>query len=687
MSKTAFAVLSVFLAALTVCLAQCGHSVKGPTGKERALLRLAEGDTTAARRILEKVDLKKTDDPDLLLLLARLYRSQGTIIGRLRSQQLLEDGLRQFPDNARIRLELGKTYCAQTFYGDAERLFRSALTDEATACDAHYCLALNYFRKWKRNQHFYDELELAAIHFKNATDCAPEELDRLAKYAVCCYCYGDTSMSASICRTLLARDSTVSNAHFLLGILSYRQQQYENSDQFFQKALSLLPDDERLVYTGIELLLPEEERIEFEKTPKTEQERLKRIFWLSIDPDPTTPLNERYLEHIGRTFLADLHYSTSRPFLRGWEQERGKALIKFGWPAQIQRTLAKLTDNIIDGWAEVWTYEGDEGAMELVFVDEFLNGTFAIPKEPMYTDMVLTLFNSPAVSSFEPDVIDLPGAFEVVTFKNNSFSSSVHLTAKVDADSIQKALEIERIDQYIVRGVFFDESWNEHRRFTDTLSGQDLIPSIELDRTWIYALKQFNTPFKRYRVTCALSDLRGATRGIFSGVAGSAKFFNNSLTLSDVLLFRDLKSYPAVPYIERNGNIFVPNPGHSIENGEKLNIYLEIYNLVKHAMSAEYEVSYIIFELSEVPDVGLRGLFSRGLKWITGTKEEKPPFIIQTATRRSTESPAREIMRINVDSLEPGNYLLKVRILDRYSGEVAEAATDFVKTSKTAPRY
>ena len=63
--------------------------------------------------------------------------------------------------------------------------------------------------------------------------------------------------------------------------------------------------------------------------------------------------------------------------------------------------------------------------------------------------------------------------------------------------------------------------------------------------------------------------------------------------MSDVLLFRDLKLYPAVPRIERNGKIFVPNPGHAIEEGERLNVYLEIYNLKRDEFGqTAYEIAY-----------------------------------------------------------------------------------------------
>jgi hypothetical protein len=71
-----------------------------------------------------------------------------------------------------------------------------------------------------------------------------------------------------------------------------------------------------------------------------------------------------------------------------------------------------------------------------------------------------------------------------------------------------------------------------------------------------------------------------------------------------------------------------------------------------------------------------------GLKWFAGIEEKQPPFIIQTAARQSFDHPARELMAINIDSLQAGSYLLRVSVFDKFSGKIAEASTTFSKTRR-----
>ncbi len=615
----------------------------------------------------------------MILLLSRLYRAEKTIVGRLKSQQLLEEALSAFPEDLRIHLELGKTYYEQTFYPDAERCFYMALGDETTACDAHHCLAVNYFRKWKRNQQFTDELERAADHYEEATGCAPADLTWAIERAMCCYCLGDTSLSAELCKEIISQDPTVTKALFILGVIAYGQHRYEESEQAFRQALLHLPEEEMETFLDIAILLPTAERIEYEQASKADRLRMRKLFWFARDPDPTTPVNERYLEHIGRMFLADLHYSTDQPRLRGWETQRGKAIIKFGWPSRINRTLARVTTNVIDGWAEFWTYGAEVGDWQLVFVDEFLNGNSIVPREPAYEHMAQMLVNSAASSSYEPGAVDIPGAFDIVSFRNNTLSGAVYLAARVDADSLLRSLKSDALESYLIRGVFFDSSWNERMRFADTLSGPDLMPIGELDDKWLYAIKDVQLPFDQYQVSCALEDPFGETRRIFKGTVTSRRFLSDSLTLSDVLVYRDQKSHPDAPSFERNGRTFVPNPGHLIEEGERLSVYFEIYNLVQYQSSSEYEVSYTIFEHPEELEEGGWLWLARGLKWLAGIEEQQTPSIIQTATRRSFETPANELMAINIDPLEAGRYILKVSVFDKFSGEVAAVSTVFTK--------
>lgn len=670
---------TLILAVMVLWMGACDRSARQYHFRDSALQKLAVGDTAGVRRMLSSVNWRKWPDADMMILLSRLYRADKTITGRLKAQQLLEDAVGKFPNDHRLYVELGKTYYEQTFYPDAEDCFRTALQLDADACEAHYFLAANHFRKWKRNQHFTDELTEASRHFKNASACNPSNTEWSVKRAICSYCRNDLNLAYAICRDVLRRDSTCSKMFFLEGTISFRRGQYTEAEQAFDKALSLLPEEEKETYLDISILLSSKERNEYEGASLEERMRWRRMFWMALDPDPTVPVNERFLEHISRTFLADVFFSNDRPRLRGWETERGKALIKFGWPASINRTLADMRGESLDGWAEIWTY-GGAYSKEFIFVDEFLNGTFCIPRDLQFSTMTQLLLNSRAQSTFELDATPVPGNLDVVAFKNGSISSSVYTIARMDADSLLSCFHGSRPDSYIMRCVFFNSLWEEQDRCEQRLPAVEQTLSREEGKNWLYTERECRLPFDRFRISLAFSDSKDKTRSIFRDVVVASRFLGDSLCVSDLLLCREDSLYPSVPKLERDGTEFIPNPGHMYTEGEKLNIYLEVYNLIPFQSKYEYEVSYMIYQRPDTTEADGWVFLSKSLKWFAGIEEKQPPFIIQTATRQSFALPAKEIMAVNIDSLREGDYLLRVSVFDKYSGEIAEISTTFAKT-------
>lgn len=657
----------------------CGRpGAAGLSRRDRAMHCLARGDTAGAFDLLRKSNWRKSRDPGLAILLARLYRDQGTIPDRLKSQEILERARREFPRNSHLILELGKTYYLQTFYPDAQRCFSLALENPETAGEAHYCLARNYFRKWKRNQHFLDDLDRAADHFKQAGQYGPLPPGQAIEHAVCCYCRDDFSRAGAICRSVIHQDPTNCMPYFLLGVMAFRQDKPEEAGRYLGQALDRLPADLRDCYQDIAVLLPAEEREEYKAATRAEQLNFRRMFWFALDPDPTTPLNERYLEHLGRTFLADVYFSTDRPRLRGWENERGKSLIKFGWPDDIRRTLASMTGRSDDGWAEIWTYGEEVDGLELVFVDEFLNGNFAVPRDIAYAGMAQVLTNAPAVSSFDPDVIEIPGLLNAVSFKNSLLSSSVYLTARIDADSILSALDAESADCRL-RGVMFDSRWDEAARFLDSIPGLNAERTDSRPDQWLDYVREVQLPFDVYQVSCALFDPEAAVRGIYTSSISTIRYLSDSLTASDILLFCSSPASAGRPALERGGRRLVPLVDRVIDRGERLNIYLELYNLIQHQSFSEYQVSYFIFDYPEESRPGLWTWFTKGITWLLGVETAQDPYVVQTATRKISGRPAQEVMSINIDALEPGRYLLQVSVLDSYSGAGTETATVFVR--------
>jgi GWxTD domain-containing protein len=92
-------------------------------------------------------------------------------------------------------------------------------------------------------------------------------------------------------------------------------------------------------------------------------------FWLQHDPDTSTPANERYEEFRKAREYAAQFYRTQR-FPQGWNSDRGRVLLKYGFPTQIDRAYFNM-----DGARphEIWRYDNIQGGVIFVFVD--IDGT------------------------------------------------------------------------------------------------------------------------------------------------------------------------------------------------------------------------------------------------------------------------------------------------------------------------
>ncbi len=102
----------------------------------------------------------------------------------------------------------------------------------------------------------------------------------------------------------------------------------EWADRYFRDYLHAATEEEQALYRDPVLLMSPEERKVFEQADRSARvERVKR-FWTAHDPDLTTSINERLLEHYRRVWYALGAYSKGK---QPWDR-RGEVYIRFGEP-------------------------------------------------------------------------------------------------------------------------------------------------------------------------------------------------------------------------------------------------------------------------------------------------------------------------------------------------------------------
>ena len=102
----------------------------------------------------------------------------------------------------------------------------------------------------------------------------------------------------------------------------------EWADRYFREFLQAATPYEQALYRDPVLLMSPEERKAYEQADGRGRVDLVKRFWTAHDPDLTTTINERLLEHYRRVWYALGAYSTGK---QPWDR-RGEVYIRFGEP-------------------------------------------------------------------------------------------------------------------------------------------------------------------------------------------------------------------------------------------------------------------------------------------------------------------------------------------------------------------
>ncbi len=108
--------------------------------------------------------------------------------------------------------------------------------------------------------------------------------------------------------------------------------------------------------------LKEEQKI-FKKLDLNGKREFLKNFWKQRDPQPATLINERKEEYFRLLEYTDKHFSLGMK--AGWKTDRGRVLLVYGQPSEIERFPSDSNSKAY----QIWRYYEIEGGVEFVFVD------------------------------------------------------------------------------------------------------------------------------------------------------------------------------------------------------------------------------------------------------------------------------------------------------------------------------
>ena len=467
----------------------------------------------------------------------------------------------------------------------------------------------------------------------------------------------------------------------------------------------------------VKWIISREERARFESlTDPVDKLGFIESFWRRRDPTPESPPNEAREEHARRFAYALQNFGAGTP---GWATDRGKIYILLGPPNTIERNPAGRT--AFERPSEVWTYNNARNprlpaSMDIAFVDFTATGRFEIVSSsnldvvaPLRTNLGYAMSELEAIGlmrsggtlmdqttgfrteinptglatgrfDFERDLLEIgkvpqltmpdlravteasarfptiPVLAEASVFQAGGEAAVVPVTlsipyARLTPEPVSDGYryQVDLVVQFRVNGV--DKALEDR---IDVLVSKDALE--EYRKSELLYNASILLPPGEYELVATVRDNPSSAVGQVSSKVTVPSLEIGKLALSSLLLATAAVDAPVSDEVEKApfqfGNVrLVPNLSKIFVSGRALTAYLEAYGLTGEA---RLKVDFFLLKDGR--------LFSK-----VAPSHHRPGGGGEVALRSE----------ISLRSFPPGEYVLRARITDETTGEVAERESPF----------
>ena len=595
-------------------------------------------------KALEEIISKDRDYAPAYNDLAKLHLLDHSVNGRQRAMRRIQQAIEIDPDNIEYRLTRGKIWWAQGLRSRALNQFKDVIKKHPENTDVLNGLGMFWV---------YDFLaqkdRRSAQNPKNfkifAQEAKQEALQVLRKsiqldgtnqqpyYLLGILYFEDKYWDTfhALMQALRAQYPDDKNALLFCGLAAYQRGEFNDSHNYYQRALGLMSVEERELLESIDLLALEEDHASRDTTQTIDALLEREMFWKRQDPLYLSDFNERKMAHFGRMAYANLRFRRFLDDVEGWQTDMGKTYIKFGRYRRRMSIYKATWDSkeVLDAaMMEFWYYENFQfkfcGTTDDIW--HFCGG--AVVERPSWVPAVGTsAFDIPlgspgsgrSPSSFIPPILTeashhifkktaqrfvdpylnrkytLP--YQIATFEEQN-RMRVELSYMIPKDRLKENPETGKVSFW--DGVFFfDQQWNDmyndRKSRTLTLSPQKLAQNAAAQHRNDHLLISHRVSVRQssYHFSVELLD---QTSGLI-GVARDEKPFlygQETFHQSDLLVGSDIQAKKVLPE-SRDDLRITPNPVRTFSSSESVFIYLELYDLKRDDFgNTQYEISYTI---------------------------------------------------------------------------------------------
>jgi GWxTD domain-containing protein len=627
------------------------------------------------------------------------------------------------PADANIQDFIGLTFAnnlgKRREYGlDGRHYFRKAIEMDPQHPNAYYHLGLTYDQSPGPN---YKE---AIPHYFNQLIATPDHVDALQRLVQCIIKTDQHAEGVDMVNQIGMLPGAEMNAKFEIYraqlyavVLQEKERNFAEAYEVYEDMLSRLGMEEKKWFTDLTLVAPAHIVAQYERVSERDQQEIWRRFWAERDPDPTTVVNERLVEHYRRVLFARMHFAQAK---KPWDR-RGDIYIRYGEPDDRQPVRGPSNDEAsyfptgngrVDsirevnrrlryqyggrGFTESWVYV--PYGIEIILADRFSNGIYDYPPPAVniradryHPEAVMAELMNKHSEGYRYDYGGEPMEFlfDVVTYRGLDNQTEVEIDYSIPARQLGYAHDEIGGDltSFSSHVVLRDD---DLYRVADTALqiGPIERPKMKIPKNRaqsnvrIASLHMTASP-GRYRTAVAIRDSVSRRIGIYEASLVVWNYDNEAMNLSDIKLATDITRDAAPGPFVRNGFKITPNPSLQFKRTSPIHLYYELYNLTKGEDGrTAYRTDIEITMKQKEMNIVFRFFAALG-RLIKADEEEESVLLSFEGAGAATDQP--QATSIDPTDSSSGDYTIRLTITDLHSGQSVVKAKDFVLLNDRKP--
>ncbi|MFZ5518996.1 MAG: GWxTD domain-containing protein [Candidatus Zhuqueibacterota bacterium] len=495
--------------------------------------------------------------------------------------------------------------------------------------------------------------------------------------------------------------------YLALARIHYEKKAASEAEKYFRTAVDEIRDkvDAALVFEDIKYILKDEELSEYKSltTPNHYRDFIRKL-WVSRDPTPAMPTNNRLAEHYRRLLYAEKYYTYDG--FRTWFNNPDKlSYLAFNAVYKLNeeyndKGFIYIRHGTRDDWAatlgediaqnESWLYYQTETTPRMTFhfflenttqfwrlgpviidpmmlEDRFTWGSIysrmarADPLERLALENEMAEQSKQSVASalasdrhtwevkIEPLTIPYSGA----TFRGEDGNTLLEIYYGVPLNKLNFKNQTDDNQIKLETGFsLHDGDWNEVSKREDAL----FVPATKT-MTFI-DVQQISVTPDSYAVAFHVRQPETNILGGWKFKIHADDYATAGLAMSEIELALNITPATVPTKFSKHGLNVTPNPASRFPTEKPMNLYFEIYGLTVVDQRSEFSIEYTLTLFKNTTRKFL-GLFGRGGK----------SFITTKMDREGSGEMSVEYLAIDTNLMAAGEYELQVKAIDKRTGE------------------